>query len=81
MLDKSSVYVLAEGMYWTKVTHQISTFRTFYCLSEGCVCVCVGGRGGVGGSEVFAGGQEMKIFSTVFRDSGKKMVGKQYFQH
>ena len=72
MLDKSSVYVLAEGMYWTKVTHQISTFRTFYCLSEGCVC---------GGSVVFAGGQEMKIFSMVFRDSGKKMVGKQYFQH
>ena len=37
MLDKSSVYVLAEGMYWTKVTYQISTFRTFYCLSEGSV--------------------------------------------
>ena len=29
----------------------------------------------------FAGGQEMKIFSTVFRDFGKNMVGKRYFQH
>ena len=34
-------------------------------------------RGGV----VFAGGREMKIFSTVFRDFGKNMVGKRYFQH
>ena len=33
------------------------------------------------GSVVFAGGQEMKIFSTVFRDFGKNMVGKRYFQH
>ena len=29
----------------------------------------------------FAGGREMKIFSTVFRDFGKNMVGKGYFQH
>ena len=29
----------------------------------------------------FAGGREMKIFSTVFRDFGKNMVGKRYFQH
>ena len=34
-------------------------------------------RGGV----VFPGGREMKIFSTVFRDFGKNMVGKWYFQH
>ena len=34
MLDKSSVYVLAERMYfWTKIAHQISTIRTFYYLS------------------------------------------------
>ena len=33
------------------------------------------------GGVVFAGGQEMKIFSTVFRDFGKRMVGKWYFQH
>ena len=30
---------------------------------------------------VFAGGREIKIFSTVFRDFGKNMVGKRYFQH
>ena len=29
----------------------------------------------------FAGGREIKIFSTVFRDFGKNMVGKRYFQH
>ena len=35
MLDKSSVYVLAEGMFfWTKVAHRNSTFWTFHCLSE-----------------------------------------------
>ena len=41
MLDQSSVYVLAEGMYfldkcifWTKVAHQISTFWTFHCFSK-----------------------------------------------
>ena len=36
----------------------------------------------MGGGEgvVFAGGREMKIFSTVFRDFGKDMVGKRYFQ-
>ena len=30
---------------------------------------------------VFAGGREMKIFSTVFRDLGKYMLEKRYFQH
>ena len=30
---------------------------------------------------VFAGGQEMKIFSTVFRELRKYMLGKWYFQH
>ena len=30
---------------------------------------------------VFAGGREMKIFITVFRDFGKNIVGKRYFQH
>ena len=41
----------------------------------------MGGRGGGGGEGVvFAGGREMKIFSTVFRDFGKDMVGKRYFQ-
>ena len=30
---------------------------------------------------VFAGGQEVKIFRTVFRDLGKYMLGKGYFQH
>ena len=30
---------------------------------------------------VFAGGREIKIFSTVFRDFGKNMVGKRYLQH
>ena len=36
MLDTSSVYVLAEGVYflWTKVAYQISTFWTFHYLSE-----------------------------------------------
>ena len=38
----------------------------------------VGGRAlGV----VSAGGQEMRTFSTVFRDFGKNMVWKRYFQH
>ena len=36
-----------------------------------------GGRGCV----VFAGGQEMKISSTVFQDFRENMVGKLYFQH
>ena len=49
------------------------------------VCVCAeGGRGGGGGVRcvgiVFAGGWEMKIFSTVFQNLGKNMVGKWYFQ-
>ena len=30
---------------------------------------------------VFFGGEEMKIFSMVFRDFEKNMVGKRYFQH
>ena len=30
---------------------------------------------------VFAGGRVMKIFNTVFRDCGKNMVGKWYFQY
>ena len=30
---------------------------------------------------VFAGGREIKIFTTVFRDLGKYMLGKWYFQH
>ena len=30
---------------------------------------------------VFHGGGEMKIFSAVFRDFGKKMFWKRYFQH
>ena len=33
------------------------------------------------GGVVFAGGREMKFFCTVFRDFGKNVVGKQYFQH
>ena len=37
------------------------------------------GRGVRGGrGVVFAGGREMTIFSTVFRDFGKNMVGKRY---
>ena len=40
-----------------------------------------GGGGGERGGVVFAGGWEMKIFSTVFLDFGKNMVGKRYFQH
>ena len=34
-----------------------------------------------GGGVVFAGGREMNIFSTVFQDFVKDMVGKQYFEH
>ena len=30
---------------------------------------------------VFAGGREMKIFTTVFRDLGKYILGKWYFQN
>ena len=30
---------------------------------------------------VFFGGEEMKIFSMVFQDFEKNMVGKRYFQH
>ena len=30
---------------------------------------------------VFGVGQEIKIFTTVFRDLGKYMLGKWYFQH
>ena len=47
-----------------------------------------GAWGGGGEGVVFAGGQEEKIFSTVFRDFGKDVkwdlkdiVGKRYFQH
>ena len=36
---------------------------------------------GGGGGVVFAGGREMKIFSTVFHDFGENMVGQRYFQH
>ena len=32
------------------------------------------------GGVVFASGQEMKFFSTVFWDFGKNMFGKRYFQ-
>ena len=43
----------------------------------------VGGGGGEGGKwgVIFAARREMKDFSTVFRDFGKNMVGKRYFQH
>ena len=34
---------------------------------------------GEGGGVVFGSRQEMKIFSTVFRDFGKNMVGKTVF--
>ena len=34
-----------------------------------------------GRGRIFAGGWEMKILSTVFRDFEKNMVGKRYFQH
>ena len=34
-----------------------------------------------GGGAVFAGGREMKLFSTVFQDFGKNIVGKRYSQH
>ena len=34
---------------------------------------------GVGG--LFSGGREIKIYSLVFRDFGKNMVEKRYFQH
>ena len=37
----------------------------------------MGGRG----DTVFPGTREMKIFSTVFQDLGKNMVGKRYFLH
>ena len=30
---------------------------------------------------VFTGGREIKISSTVFRDLGKYMLGKRFFQH
>ena len=40
-----------------------------------------GGGGGGGGGVVFAVEQEMKIFSTIFRDFGKNMVVKRYLQH
>ena len=30
---------------------------------------------------VFAGGREIKIFTMVFQDLGKYMLGKWYFQH
>ena len=40
-----------------------------------------GGGGGVVEGVVFAGRRELKIFGTVFRDIGKNMVGKRYFQH
>ena len=33
----------------------------------------------VGGGGVFAGRRDMKIFTTVFRDFGKNMVGKTVF--
>ena len=33
------------------------------------------------GGVVFAGGRQMKIFSTVFRDFGENVVGERYFQH
>ena len=36
---------------------------------------------GKGVSVVFADGREMKIFSMVFLDLRKNMVGKRYFQH
>ena len=32
-------------------------------------------------SAAFVPGQEMMIFSTVFRDSRKNIFGKRYFQH
>ena len=39
------------------------------------------GTGGWGGVVFSSSGCEMKIFSTVFRDFGKSMVGKRYSQH
>ena len=42
---------------------------------------CIMSRGFTGTGIVFAGGQEMNIFSTVFRDFWKNMLGTWYFQH
>ena len=60
----------------TDMTSLIS-FVLFESLSIFMVLI---NRGG-GGSVVFVDGPEMKIFSTLFRDFGKNMVGKRYPPH
>ena len=59
----------------TDMTSLIS-FVLFESLSIFMVLINGGER-----SVVFVGGREMKIFSTLFRDFGKNMVGKRYSQH
>ena len=56
--------------------------RLYFYLKKlnGWFCRLLQGRGSYWGL-VFAGGREMKTFSTVFRDFGKNMVGKRYFEH
>ena len=59
----------------TDMTSLIS-FVLFESLSIFMVLINGGER-----SVVFVGGREMKIFSTLFRDFGKNMVGKRYPLH
>ena len=65
------------------VSHTFKIYR-YLLLQAFKVCLTILGHyalKGLRGGVVFSGGRKMKIFSTVFRDFGKNMVGKRYFQH
>ena len=60
---------------------QIECIAKKYCKAKTLKAININNKMKFDIHVVFAGGQEVKIFSTVFRDLGKYMLGKGYFQH
>ena len=74
-----SLYFEIQETLQSKVYTRVSKFRNIFAsqFNEFKFQPMLKGEGVV----VFAGGQEMKLFSMVFQDFRKNIVGKQYSQH
>ena len=77
-----SLYFEIQEALQSKVYTRVSKFRNIFAsrFNEFKFQPRLKGGGGRGGA-VFAGGREMKLFSTVFQDFGKNIDGKRYSHH
>ena len=84
ILDPRKKKFFVQVLWWpitrfykfpTLLKIECKSFRTTIFQIQGLICKAGGGR------IVFSGGREIKIYSLVFRDFGKHMVEKRYFQH